>query len=248
MSSVTFSEKARRALKHYVYIYIDPRDKRVFYVGKGIGNRCFSHLKDTSETEKTERIEELRKLGKRPLIDVLKFGLSEKDALLVESTAIDLLGLTELTNRVRGYGSRVGSRASVEQLAATLDAKPARIDPKQKVILININRAFEYDMKPGELYDATRSAWKISDLHAAEAEYAMSIYRGVVREVYTIAGWFPEGSTLRAARDEWRTLNTDRREFVGTIADGTIRNCYVGRSVAAYYKKGAQNPILYVNC
>jgi hypothetical protein len=39
-----------------------------------------------------------------------------------------------------------------------------------------------------------------------------------------------------------------RWEFVGKIADEAIRNRYCGRSVADYFPKGAQNPILYVNC
>jgi hypothetical protein len=28
------------ALEHYVYLYIDPRDGKVFYIGKGKGESC----------------------------------------------------------------------------------------------------------------------------------------------------------------------------------------------------------------
>ncbi len=51
-----FTKKVCEQLGYYVYLYIDPRDESVFYVGKGRSNRCFSHLNDTNETEKTERI------------------------------------------------------------------------------------------------------------------------------------------------------------------------------------------------
>jgi len=39
-----------QSLKYYVYAYFDPRNHQPFYVGKGKGNRVFTHLKDTSET------------------------------------------------------------------------------------------------------------------------------------------------------------------------------------------------------
>lgn len=31
-------------LKSYVYVYIDPRDGEIFYIGKGKNERLFSHL------------------------------------------------------------------------------------------------------------------------------------------------------------------------------------------------------------
>ena len=36
-----FSQKTQEELKSYVYILIDPRDNKIFYVGKGYGNRVF---------------------------------------------------------------------------------------------------------------------------------------------------------------------------------------------------------------
>lgn len=30
-----FKESVKEALKYYVYALVDPRDKRIFYVGKG---------------------------------------------------------------------------------------------------------------------------------------------------------------------------------------------------------------------
>jgi hypothetical protein len=243
-----FSEKARRKLKYYVYLYIDPRDGVVFYVGKGTGNRCFHHMKDVRESDKVARIKDLYKLGQRPEIEILKYGLSETQALLVEATAIDLLGIKSLTNLARGHGSRVGSRASVEEIAAQLDAKPAKIRSDHPCVLININRMFRYGMTPTQLYDATRSAWKVSpDRH--DAQYAMSVYQGVVREVYTIAHWLPEGETLRNDDpNRKRPIDPSRYEFVGRIADEDVRTLYIDRSVAHLSSPGAQNPIRYVHC
>lgn len=38
-------------LKYYVYVYIDPRNGEPFYIGRGKGNRMFSHLDDPSDTD-----------------------------------------------------------------------------------------------------------------------------------------------------------------------------------------------------
>lgn len=246
MPQMKFSGKACEKLKHYVYLYIDPRDDRPFYVGKGVGNRCFVHLKDGSDTAKTAVIKELKKLGKEPRIEILKYGLTDTQALLVESTAIDLLGVGELTNKVRGHGSRVGSRAGVAELAATLDAVDAYI--KEPTILININKLFRHGMSDVELYDATRAAWKVSRRSAERVELACSVYQGVIREVYEVAHWLPEGSTMVSHADRGRKVNPMRLEFVGRIAKEKTRKKYVGKSVTNLFKQGAQNPIMYLNC
>jgi hypothetical protein len=48
-------------------------------------------------------------------------------------------------------------------------------------------------------------------------------------------------------RDGRAISRSDRCEFVGQIADDAVRDRYLGRSVAHYFKPGAQKPIMYVN-
>lgn len=244
-----FSPKVAEQLRYYVYLYIDPRteNQKPFYIGKGRGSRAFSHLKDTADTPKGRIIAELRKLNRKPRIELLKYGLSEKEALLVEATAIDLLDVGNLTNETRGHGTRYGARASIEEVVATLDAKEVRV--AEPALLININRAFRYGMSPMELYDATRSAWKLAGLRRKLVRYAMSVYRGIVREVYEVSGWVPGGMTIR--NDDLmgrRPRRKGRWEFVGVVAPDELRKKYIGRSVAGYFTKGSQNPVKYVNC
>jgi hypothetical protein len=50
-----------KILKSYVYVYIDPRNGKPFYIGKGKGNRLFAHLKDQSDIEKVAQIAEIRR-------------------------------------------------------------------------------------------------------------------------------------------------------------------------------------------
>ena len=36
-----FRQKVKEALGYYVYALVDPRDWKIFYIGKGKGNRIF---------------------------------------------------------------------------------------------------------------------------------------------------------------------------------------------------------------
>ena len=45
-----------RQLGFYVYVYVDPVDGRVFYVGKGKGQRVLSHLQDTKKSRMGETL------------------------------------------------------------------------------------------------------------------------------------------------------------------------------------------------
>lgn len=45
-SDSTIAELEKNKTKrYYVYCLINPRDNQVFYIGKGVGNRVFSHEK-----------------------------------------------------------------------------------------------------------------------------------------------------------------------------------------------------------
>jgi len=241
----SFSPKVRTALKHYVYAYYDPRTERPFYIGQGHGNRVFAHLHEDSDKEKVQVIRELEALGLEPEIRILRHGLTAAEAKLVEAVAIDLLGIDNLTNEVRGHYSRQFGNMSLDEIIRIYDAE--EVDIKVPAILIRINRAYRSDMSPRELYELTRSAWVVSRAKCDKVQYAMSVYQGVIMEVYEIAGWFQGGATfgddVHGERDENTSL---RLEFVGRIAED-IRSQYVGRSVAHILKRGAQNPIQYVN-
>lgn len=246
-----FPRHTHEGLKFYVYIYIDPRNGEVFYVGKGRGNRAFEHLKDTSERRKAIRIREILAYGKKPEIKILIHGLPDEEAALkVEAAVIDLLGTELLTNGVRGSGSRTYGIMTLDQVISKYDALPAEIsDP---VCIIRINQRFRYGMSDQELYDSTRGIWRIAP-HRRQPTFALAVYSGVVQEVYRIAQWFPAGSTFYSTRSEeidGRSLgaDSDRFEFVGSIAESDVRKRYRFRKVTKYLSRNSQSPVLYVNC
>ncbi len=239
------SAKVAERLKYYVYLYIDPRHDRVFYVGKGKGSRILDHLYDLEESEKVGVIRELRSEGLEPQLEILVHGLdNELDAFRIEAAVIDLLGKNALTNRVRGWGSQLVGRSSLQELTALYDAVPAQID--DAILLIRINQLYRYGITPQELYEATRGVWKIGKRREG-VRYALAVFRGVVREVYRIDGWFPAGSTEYLTRPLGEVTRPGRWEFTGQVAEQAVRVKYLEKNVTAYFSGSSQNPLKYVN-
>ncbi len=240
----TIPPAVARKLGHYVYLYVNPLDGSVFYVGKGKGSRALAHLTDGAKEPVKKVIRQIRAAGQEPKIEILSHGLpSAEVALQVEAAAIDLIGVDNLANGVRGWHGRSFGRMPVTELVAHYSERRAKID--EPSILIRINRNYRYGMTDVELYDATRSAWKVGP-RAEEAKYAIAVFESVVREVYEITHWLPGGSTFNNRNDGRYKPREGRWEFVGTLAGDELRERLVNRSVAHLFAKGSQNPISYV--
>jgi hypothetical protein len=233
-------------LGYYVYLYSDPRNGKPFYVGKGQRSRVLAHLSAEAESQKVAMLAELALAGREPTIDILAHALKDEEtALRVEAAVIDALGLDHLTNEVRGWRSIQLGRMPLRELLIYYGAKPVEVEVP--ALLIRINRLFRRTMSPLELYEATRGIWKLSP-RRAKARFAFAVFEGVVRDVFEIDTWHRAGTTEYTTRptDGWE--NSPRWEFIGRPADADVREHYVDRSVAAYFRQGQQNPVVYVNC
>lgn len=250
MSIDKFSEVTINELKYYVYIYSDPDTRIPFYVGKGKGNRVFSHLSLDGESEKVNKIKEIQGRGKQPLIEILVHGISEETAFRVEAAVIDLIGIEYLTNEQRGYHSSLYGRKEISALEALYSRKELKLeDITDNIILIKINQLYRNDMSVAELYDITRGVWRVNLENAQKAEYAFAVFAGVIMEVYTIAAWFPAGTTHYCLREDLGDEISDnlakRYEFVGNVAPHELRKKYIYKSVSNIFSAGAKNPIQY---
>jgi uncharacterized protein len=245
MQVTKLSPKVVEQLGYYVYLYIDPRNDTVFYVGKGKGNRARAHLSDKSDSEKVKVIKQIRARKQKPRIDILIHGLEdEMTALRIEAAVIDLLGKGTLTNQVRGWGSGIVGRMELNDLVTLYESKPVRID--EPVLLIRVNQLYRYGISDEELYDITRGVWKIG-ARREKAKYAFAVYKGLVRGVYRIDQWSRAGTTEYRTRT-FNDVNVHGRwEFTGDAAKH-LQHKYVGKSVASYLAENSQNPIKYVNC
>lgn len=246
-----FTASVTKELKYYVYIYSHPISNEIFYVGKGKGNRIFSHLEENNESEKVAAINEIKNKGLMPKMEIVIHGIEDEEtALRVESSIIDLLGIQNLTNKQSGYKSAKYGRMTIEQIISAYDKQSIEI--VEPSILIRINQAFRYSMTEIELYDYTRGQWKLNPVRAKNAKFGFAIYDGIIQEVYEIVDWFKAGTTFSIRRNIKNDELIDeaiegRYEFIGNLASEKIRNKYKFKSVGHYFKKGNSNPILYKN-
>lgn len=231
-------------LQHYVYLYVDPRTSAPFYVGKGQGARVLAHLGSDDDDRKATLLREIQDAGLEPRLEILAHGLpDEETAFRIEAAAIDVLGLGTLTNRMRGWKSVQFGRLSLDELVAYYAAEPVEV--AHPALLIRINRLYQHGMDAEALYEATRGVWRLSP-RRERAGFALAVFEGVVREVYRIDSWHRAGTTAYRTRND--TDRPDRWEFLGAVAEAVVRERYRLRSVAAYFRKGQQAPVVYVNC
>lgn len=229
-----FTQSVIEQLDYYVYFLRDPSNKEVFYVGKGKGNRVFDHvacaLADVTETDKLERIRAIQKSRKSVEHFVLRHGLTERSAFEVEAALIDFVGIPNLSNIQSGHYSTDFGIKTTEEVIAMYSAPAFATD--KPVLLININKLFHREMTETEIYDVTRKSWVLGP-RRKKAKYAVAVYRGLTREVYEINDWYQIG---------------DRWGFYGNPADKATRTSLRYKSVAGLSKRGAANPIRYINC
>lgn len=230
--------------KYYVYVYSDPDTKKPFYVGKGTGNRCFNHLTQEGTGEKIDKIKNILDAGKRPIIEILARNVDENTAFKIEAAAIDLIGISNLTNIQKGHHSSDVGRIDVDDLISRTKNEEIS-DITDDVIMIRINELYFPGMTDLELYETTRGVWRVSKANADKTKYALAVYEGLVKEVYEIAAWVPAGSTLRSFRQEDKIEGDllKRWEFVGKVAPEEVRKKYLGKIVSSLLK--SRNPIQY---
>lgn len=201
-----FTVPVKEALLYYVYCLVDPRDNKIFYIGKGAGDRVFQHAEDSLNENisslKLNTIRDIIASGYEVKYYIIRHGLDEQSALMIESTLIDLLTYgpfnteTILTNIVSGHHQWDRGIKTVDELFEIYDCKPIEVKDRDSIIFININKSYrasvgdEYERS--SLYEATRKYWKLQPKRANKANLILAVYRGVVRGVFEpISEWYP---------------------------------------------------------
>jgi hypothetical protein len=230
------------ALGHYVYLLIDPRNGEAFYVGKGVGGRFFEHDYVEDGALKSARFSEIKAAGLEVKVDIIRHGMASKeDAFLVESAVIDVYGIENLTNKVKGHGATDFGRASLADLAARYAPEEAEI--LHRVVFVKLANTFKKGMSADALYEAARGVWSLSPETASKYNYVLALWEGLVVEVYHVERWQPADPVHYPTRglkaeDFIPVHGMLCTEFAGTVASAEIRKHYLGKSVRKHFSSG----------
>jgi len=218
-------------LKHYVYAYVDTtgEPEQILYIGKGQDTRVLDHIHQDDTTSKHEHIMEA--LGAGTLrIDILRHGIeTDRQAKLIEATCIDLFGVDQLLNAVRGHGTAMG-RLPIEELLQVVRDERITVAPEHTGMAIILNATFKSGMSDLQLFEATRGIWKAVPA-GDDLRYAYATYGGLVKEVYRIEGWVPAGTNQYFTREFTDEDLAGRKEFIGRIAEPEVRDIYKGKAI-----------------
>jgi len=183
------------AIQSYVYALEDPRDKKIFYIGKGIGNRVFAHAKDAlkERSKKTEKISLIREIIRKELevkSYIIKYGLSDEEAINYEAIIIETLKFDhKLTNRVAGHHTEklFLSTYAVERM---LGLEKIRSLPKNSVILYINDKNFKKGNSIAEIYEAAKQAWIINKEKLNLIEHVIVENKSVVIAMFKNIQWY----------------------------------------------------------
>lgn len=232
-------------LSYYVYALINPLTKEVFYIGKGIENRVFSHKLEVLKNKIV--LESLKKIEIKKIIDnnldiehiIIRHGLTEKEAFLLEATLIDYHNFTfnKLKNEVSGHQSGFYGIKTTDELIRQYNA-PKLEQLHHKIIIININKKYKSSKNSNQsIYEATKEAWVISEKRSKTIEYALAEFQGIIIGVFKIISWYPIITNDTKINKRWG--------FEGVEAETDIRSLYFNKSIMHIKKPGSANPIRY---
>lgn len=190
LDETAFPQIVLENIGSYVYRLIDPRNGQTFYVGKGTGNRLFEHVAEAASLPdlaslKLGRIREIEASGNTVRHIVHRHGLSDGEALVVESALID--AYQDLSNARVGHAAYSRGVMTVGELISTYDHGVAEIDVP--AVLLNLNRQFDRALTQEQLYERTRGYWAMNPDKHPKVQYGMAVAYGVIREVYQIERW-----------------------------------------------------------
>ena len=110
-------------------------------------------------------------------------------------------------------------------------------EPSFKYIIIKTTEKRLYE-KNGNLYEATRWAWRASITRVSKYKYVFSVINGIVQDVFVAKNW------QEVVDDDPKV--DGRVEFFGTSASKELSSQFINKRIPAKYrKKGMASPLLY---
>ncbi|WP_285824791.1 LEM-3-like GIY-YIG domain-containing protein [Schaedlerella arabinosiphila] len=255
-------QKINQAGEYYVYGLIDPRNDRLFYIGKGTGNRVFHHVVESSknpesEKEKLQTINSIEASGQHVKHILINWGLSEAEAFASEASLINLMNYISdihLSNIVAGH--HTNGCLSVEEIEKVYGAELLNIDEIiHKILVIKVNKLYNHHMSSKEVYDVVRGVWRANISKVKQVEYVLGVYNNLIVACYKPDRWYTvsdidiEKLPQHINKDDLD--NIQRRvlfecDNITSLDENQI--FYLNKSIEQLgYIQKSQNPIIYIN-
>lgn len=234
-----FPPEVIKKLKNYVYRLINPLNGETFYIGRGVGNRVFAHIRDELGSDsddiggKLKTIREIRKAGFEVSHVIHRYGMEPSVAKEVEAALID--AYPGLKNEVGGEGSGDRGVMHADQIVEKYGAEPAMFQHHALLISVNCSAS------QLSLYEAVRYSWKLSKKRAKETEIILACEKGMIRGAFIPEKWMEAKPDNFPGREE----APGRIGFVGKEAPSEIKKLYVGKRIPDDRRFGSSNPIRY---
>lgn len=251
-----FSQKTKEEIKAYVYALIDPRDNKIFYIGKGNTDRVFSHINEAiispKENEKLETIRAIKSANLKVKHFIIRHGLTDGEAIILESVLIDFLtfkdfaDVAKITNIASGHNSFDHGIKTVEECEVLYNCEALNTkEIRHNILVININNTFDHKKRKRNgppvydrpnIYEATRGWWVLDSKRAKNVDYVLAEYKGIIRAVFQPEIWL----------QDIENRGTKRWGFEGSeVSDLEICKLYLNKEVPKI--RGMANPIRYFN-
>ncbi len=191
-----FSPETIEAIGAYVYALIDPRlpptdPRRVFYVGKGTGQRCFHHSAEEVGDEpnpKLERIHEIRLVtGAPPPIEIIAHHLKDEESFRLEAALISVL---QPNGNLASGKYAADYRLSVDEIEGRYSNPLIESALGHRVLLVSLNGGADLrpfpDISESEMPERILQLWRLSEERADQVQYIIGVYEQVTRRVFKV--------------------------------------------------------------
>lgn len=212
-----FMFNTKQELKYYVYAltYKENGEETVFYIGKGKGNRVFSHFGEANELK--EKGLEAKLTGKhRHILEkecfayIIQAGLTEEESFKIESTLIDMLSIfkrIDLQNLVDGQHTFGTSRVELidSKYSEPIDLEAYCQEKGIRILGFKINREFYNAGIYNDHRGILEGLWKVSHNEIEKVDYVIALHEGLIYGVYK----YKKGSVKKLSDfnqkelDEW---------------------------------------------
>jgi hypothetical protein len=197
---IGFSPETVEAIGSYVYALLDPRKpktdpRRVFYIGKGIGQRCFVHAAEEVKWKRGEEpnpklrlIREIRQAtGAPPPIQLIAHRLNDDESHQLEAALISVLQ-TDGNLAAGKYGADYS--LSVGEIEGRYSHPLRESEMGHRVLLVSLNGGEDLPPFPSiaerELPGRTLRYWVLAARVADQIDYILGVYNQLIRCVFVV--------------------------------------------------------------